>query len=68
MKFMGNFLIYTGILVTLFGLLINIFHKFNLPLIPGDILIQKGNFTLFFPIITSLIISIILTIIFNLFK
>ena len=32
---------------------------------PGDILIQKENFTFYFPLATSIIISIILTIVFN---
>lgn len=32
--------------------------------IPGDILIKKGNVTFFFPIVTSLILSVILSVIF----
>ncbi|MDD4170570.1 MAG: DUF2905 domain-containing protein [Desulfotomaculaceae bacterium] len=32
---------------------------------PGDIYIRKGNFTFYFPLVTCLIISIILTLIFN---
>jgi uncharacterized protein HemY len=35
--------------------------------LPGDIFIKKGNFTFYSPIATSIIISIILTIIINLF-
>ncbi|MCK4402964.1 MAG: DUF2905 domain-containing protein [Dehalococcoidia bacterium] len=33
--------------------------------LPGDILVQKGNLQFFFPIVTCLIISILLTIILN---
>ncbi len=33
---------------------------------PGDILISKGNFNIFIPIVTMIIISIILTIVLNL--
>ena len=43
-------------------------EKFGLGKLPGDIFIQKGNFTFFFPIVSTLIISLILTLILNLFK
>jgi len=36
--------------------------------LPGDIYIQKEGFTLYFPIVSSILISIILTFLFNLFK
>jgi hypothetical protein len=36
--------------------------------LPGDIIIDRGNFKFYFPITTSIIISIILTLIFLLFK
>jgi hypothetical protein len=65
---MGNLLISLGLLITFLGLILNFFSKFNLPVLPGDILIQKENFTFYFPITTVLIISIILTIILNFFK
>ncbi|MGD6832086.1 DUF2905 domain-containing protein [Sutcliffiella halmapala] len=32
--------------------------------IPGDIDVKKGNFTFFFPIVTSIIISIVLSLVF----
>lgn len=39
---------------------------FGLGRLPGDILIQRGNFTFYFPITTGLLISIVLSIIFRL--
>jgi hypothetical protein len=36
--------------------------------LPGDILVQKKNFTFYFPLATSVIISILLTLIFWLLK
>jgi len=36
--------------------------------LPGDIVYRKGNFTLYVPIVTMLVISILLTIILNLFR
>lgn len=39
---------------------------FKIGRLPGDIIIQRGNFTFFFPLATSITISIVLTIIVNL--
>jgi hypothetical protein len=36
--------------------------------LPGDILVQKKNFTFYFPLATSILISILLTLIFWLLK
>jgi hypothetical protein len=36
--------------------------------LPGDILVQKKNFTLYFPLATSILLSILLTLIFWLIK
>jgi hypothetical protein len=65
---MGNIIIVFGALLIIIGLLINLLSKFGLPLLPGDILVKRENFTFYFPIVSSIVISILLTIIFNLFK
>jgi len=65
---MANYLIGLGFLIMFLGLILNLISKFNLPVLPGDILIQKENFTFYFPIVTSILLSIFLTIILNLFK
>lgn len=36
--------------------------------LPGDIFIQKGNFSFYFPVVTSILLSLVLTLLFNLFK
>jgi hypothetical protein len=36
--------------------------------LPGDILIQKKNFTFYFPLATSLLFSLVLTLLFYLFR
>ena len=36
--------------------------------LPGDIFIKKERFSFYFPITTSIIISVILTILFSIFK
>ena len=35
--------------------------------LPGDIYIERGNWTFYFPLATSILISIVLTLIFSLF-
>ena len=65
---MQKILIIIGIILLIIGLLYPYIKKLGLGQLPGDILIKTGNSTFFFPVMTCLIISIILTIIFNLFK
>ncbi|MDS9996470.1 DUF2905 domain-containing protein [Bacillus atrophaeus] len=35
--------------------------------VPGDIFVKKGNVTFFFPVVTCIIISVVLSILINLF-
>ena len=65
---MQKILIIIGIILLIVGLLNPYIKKLGLGQLPGDILFKTGNSTFFFPVMTCLIISIILTIIFNLFK
>lgn len=64
----GKILIFAGIAIALLGVFIAFGSKF-LPLgrLPGDIFIRRGNTSFFFPVVTCIIMSIILTIILNLF-
>ena len=65
---MQKILIIIGIILLIVGLLYPYIKKLGLGQLPGDILFKIGYSTFFFPVMTCLIISIILTIIFNLFK
>ena len=65
---MQKILIIIGIILLIVGLLYPYIKKLGLGQLPGDILFKTGNSTFFFPVMTCLIISIILTIIFNLFR
>ena len=65
---MQKILIIIGIILLIIGLLYPYIKKLGLGQLPGDILFKTGNSTFLFPVMTCLIISIILTIIFNLFK
>jgi len=62
----GKILILVGAFVLFLGLLLVFWQRIPfLGKLPGDIFVQKGNFQLFFPIATCIIISVLLTIIVN---
>ena len=58
---MGRLLIVLGLLIAGVGLLMTL----GLPIgrLPGDFTIRRGSFTFYFPLATSIIASIILTLI-----
>ena len=63
----GKLLIFAGLFIVILGLLLAFWSR--IPLLgklPGDIIVQKGNFRFFFPIVTCLVISALLTIVINL--
>jgi len=66
----GKWIVLTGIIIVLVGIIIYFFHdKLHwLGRLPGDIRLEKGNTRFYFPIITLIIISILLTLIINIFK
>ncbi|HSB51378.1 MAG TPA: DUF2905 domain-containing protein [Dissulfurispiraceae bacterium] len=61
----GKSLLIIGLVICAAGLLLMFAGKMPwIGKLPGDILIQKKNFTFYLPIATSIILSIILTLIF----
>lgn len=61
----GKVLIIIGVVIVAIGGLLILSGKITwLGRLPGDIVIQKKNFTFYFPLATSILISIILTLIF----
>lgn len=65
----GKSMIVIGLIIVLFGILLTFNDKlpFSLGKLPGDIIYKKENGTFYFPITTSIIISIVLSLIFTLF-
>ena len=62
----GKVLIITGLILIMFGLVLIFWTKIPfLGKMPGDLIIEKNNIRLFFPLATCLLISLILTVIFN---
>ena len=67
MSEMARALIILGLVLIVIGLVMFGIQKFPfLGKLPGDIVIKRENFTFYFPLATSIIISIIITLIFYL--
>jgi hypothetical protein len=67
METLARYLMLVGIALFLIGGGVYLAAKFGIPLgrLPGDIRIDNGNSTFYFPLVTSILISVILTIILN---
>ncbi|MCW8418973.1 DUF2905 domain-containing protein [Fluoribacter dumoffii] len=61
-------LIITGIILLIAGIFWPFLIKMGLGKLPGDIIIQKNNFTFYFPITTCILISLIITLVFWFFS
>ncbi len=64
----GRLLIVVGVILVALGLLWPWLGKLNLGRLPGDIVIERENFRFYFPITTSIIASILLAVLFWLFR
>jgi hypothetical protein len=62
----GKILVLLGLGIAALGLAMML----GLPIgrLPGDIYVKRGNFSFYFPLTTSIVLSIILTLIFALFR
>ena len=69
MESLAKNLIMIGSLILFAGVVLYLFDKVNfIGKLPGDFLIKKKSFSLYIPLTTSIIFSIIVTVILNLFK
>ncbi len=65
---MGRMLVFMGLLVVIMGLLLILVPKLKVPFLgrlPGDIIVQRERFSFYFPIVTCIVLSILLTILLN---
>jgi hypothetical protein len=63
---MGRLLVFLGLGIAALGLLIML----GVPIgrLPGDFYVRRGSFGFYFPLTTSIILSILLTLVFALFR
>ncbi len=65
---MGKMLILMGLFVLLVGLILTFAPRLRIPFLgrlPGDIRIEREGFSFYFPIVTCILLSILLTLLLN---
>ena len=66
---LGRVLLVAGAVLALVGLLLSFAGKVpGLGKLPGDFAIRRGNFTSYFPLATCVILSLLLTLLFRVFR
>lgn len=65
---MAKWLITIGIILVALGLLWPLLAKLGLGSLPGDIKVERKGFTFYFPLTTSIIVSIVISIILWIFR
>lgn len=60
----GKVLVFVGIALVVAGIVVMLLGRMNLPMgrLPGDFLYRGKNTTVYFPLATSLVVSVVLTI------
>lgn len=61
-------LIYLGLALVAAGLLWLGADRLGFGKLPGDIVIRRKNYTVYFPLVSSIVISVLLTLLLRLFK
>jgi hypothetical protein len=70
-QFLGRALIGLGLVILAAGVIVYFGGKlgfFGLGKLPGDLRIERENFSFYFPITTSIVISVLLTLLLTLFS
>ena len=65
---MSRFLIVLGLVIVAIGVLWPVLTRLGLGRLPGDIVVQRENFSFYFPLVTCIIVSILLSAVFWLFN
>jgi len=66
MGILGKLLVGIGAIIAVAGLLLILGDRLGIHRLPGDIVYRRGNFTAYFPIVSCLIASVLLSLILNL--
>jgi uncharacterized membrane protein HdeD (DUF308 family) len=70
MSDLGKMLVGFGVLLVIVGVILMLAGTFSgrggwIGRLPGDIHVQRGNWTFYFPLATSLLLSLLLTLVFS---
>jgi heme/copper-type cytochrome/quinol oxidase subunit 2 len=61
-------LIFAGVALIVAGVIWSVAERFGLGRLPGDVAIERENFRFYFPVTTSILISIVLSLLVWLFR
>ena len=68
MNDLGKSLVVIGLLIAVVGVVLMLAGRVPwLGRLPGDVFVQRGNWSFYFPVMTSLVLSVLLTLLFWLF-
>jgi len=70
MENIGKFIIIVGLFIILVGVIFVVSDRIGLHLfrLPGDIVFRKGNTTVYFPIVTAIVLSLLISFVLWLFR
>jgi hypothetical protein len=64
---LGRLLIGGAVVLFVFGIIFVLLGRFGMDRLPGDLVLKRGNLTLYFPIGLMILLSVVGTILLNLF-
>jgi Protein of unknown function (DUF2905) len=64
---LGRVLLIIAVVIAVFGVVLILAGRGLIPRLPGDIAIERGNTRFYFPLGTSILVSLIVTVVLNLF-
>jgi hypothetical protein len=64
---LGRLLIGGAVVLLVFGIIFVLLGRFGMDRLPGDLVLKRGNLTLYFPIGLMILLSVVGTILLNLF-
>lgn len=68
MRDLGRLLVFLGIILVCLGVVLTFLGRSGIGRLPGDFVYRRGNFTFYFPLMTSILLSVILSLILWLFR
>lgn len=64
----GRNLIYIGLALVVIGALWLLAERLGFGRLPGDLVVRKKGFTLYFPIVSSIVLSVVVSLLLRLFR
>lgn len=59
----GRIFIILGVVLIIFGIVLTAGGRLNLGRLPGDIVVERENFRFYFPVMTGIVLSIVISVV-----